>query len=67
LEKHAPIAKNVDRSGFDRPASVSEEPDNPSLVFTRDGDPLSCLKRGSRQTGWLPASELMDQREIAEV
>jgi hypothetical protein len=62
-----PIAKSEERSGFDRPASVAPEPDNPSLVFTRDGEPLSCLKRGSRQAGWLPASELMGQREIVEV
>ena len=67
MEKHAPITKNEERSGFDRPASVSEEPDNPNPVFTRGGDPLSCLKRASWRTGWLPASELMDQREIAEV
>ena len=32
--------QNEERSGFDRPASVSEEPDNPNPVFTRGGDPL---------------------------
>jgi hypothetical protein len=40
LEKHAPVAKNEKRSGLDRPALVlgSEEPDDPSLVFTCGGD-----------------------------